>query len=272
MKEVWYLNGSERRRAFVIIVIEYSYKRKHLFARVFYYFRFKGEKMFKKSLGDASRVKNTTCALVLGSTLLFAGCGTLSLETNVKMTKSVFLRPVPVDKKSVYVSLKNISEENLEIMDLLQTHLKTKGYALNDNPETAEFVLMVNILFANNLKEAHAISAAAGMGVTGGVVAAGSGSNTGDSLLIGAGMALAAGLVGKALEDETYRAIVDVSVNQRLPLGEDYDATEKTGTMGRGYKEHRTRVIAEAVQTNLKLEEALPILSADVARQITNIF
>lgn len=116
----------------------------------------------------------------------------------------------------------------------------------------------------------HAIKAAAGMGVAGGVIAAGSGSNTGDSLLIGASMALASGLIGKALEDETYRAIVDVSVNQKLPTGEGYDTTEKTGTMGRDYKEHKTRVIAEAVQTNLKLEQALPILSKDVGRNEKN--
>lgn len=213
-----------------------------------------------------------TLGVFLLSTFLFSGCGTLGLETNVKMTKSVFLRPVPIEKKSVYVSLKNISEERLEVIEGLQKNLKLKGYQLIDDPDHAEFVLMVNILFANNLKEANAIRAASGMGITGGVIAAGSGSNTGDSLLIGAGMALAAGLVGKALEDETYRAIVDVSVNQRLLDGEGYDATEKTGTMGREYKEHKTRVIAEAVQTNLKLDKALPILSADVAKQISNIF
>lgn len=195
------------------------------------------------------------------------GCGTLSLETNVKMTRSVMLKPIEKDKQSVFVSLKNISEEKLDMLPLLREKLKTKNYILADSPNNADYVLMINILFANNLKEAYAIQNAAGAGIATGIIAAAGDSGTRDSLLIGATAALATGLITKALEDETYRAVVDVTVEEKRD-----EAEFLSEVMGQGYKTHQTRVLAEAVQTNLKLEEALPILSDKVTTQISNIF
>jgi len=199
---------------------------------------------------------------------LLTGCATFELQTNVKMTKSVFLKPVNNKaEKTIYISLKNISQENMDILPLLEERLKSKGYTLVKSAEDAHYVLFINILFANNLREANAVKAATGLGIAGGAIAAGSNSNTGDSLLIGAGIALASGLVGKALEDETYRAVVDVVVDEKSD-----QSGNSQSTMGDDYKEHKTRVLAEAVQTDLKLEEALPILTEKVAIQIANIF
>lgn len=199
---------------------------------------------------------------------IMTGCATFELQTNVKMTKSVFLKPVNnKTEKTIYISLKNISQENMDILPLLETKLTSKGYSIVNSAENAHYVLFINILFANNLREANALKAATGLGITGGAIAAGSNSSTGDSLLIGAGIALASGLVGKALEDETYRAVVDVIVDEKSD-----QAVNSQSTMGNGYKEHKTRVLAEAVQTDLKLEQALPILAEKVATQIANIF
>lgn len=195
------------------------------------------------------------------------GCGTLSLETNVKMTRSVMLKPIEKDKQSVFVSLKNISEEKLDMLPLLREKLKAKNYILADSPNNTDYVLMINILFANNLKEAYAIQNAAGAGIATGIIAAAGDSGTKDSLVIGATAALATGLITKALEDETYRAVVDVTVEEKRD-----EAEFLSEVMGQGYKTHQTRVLAEAVQTNLKLEEALPILSDKVTTQISNIF
>lgn len=205
------------------------------------------------------------CNVVIA--ILISGCSTLSLETNVKMTKSVWLKPVEKEKRSVYISLKNISQENLEILPILKSRLEAKNYVLVDNSNNADYVLMINILFANNLKEAYAIKNAAGIGIATGIIAAAGNSGAKDSLLIGATAALATGLVTKALEDETYRAVVDVTVEEKR---EEIGVSSEV--MGQGYKTHQTRVLAEAVQTNLKLDEALPALSNKVAMQISNIF
>lgn len=203
---------------------------------------------------------------IIASTLLITGCATLELETNVKMTKSVFLKPHSKENKTIYISLKNITDDNLDILPLLKQKLKEKNYTLLETSDNAQYILMINVLFANNLKEANAVKAGAGLGITSGFIAAGSGSNAGNSLLIGASVALASGLVAKSLEDETYRAVVDIVIDEKS------DDANSDSVMGKGYKEHKTRVLAEAVQTNLKLNEALPILSQKVATQLSNTF
>ncbi len=203
--------------------------------------------------------------LTIVTTPFFTGCGTLGLQTNVKMTKSVFLKPENAQDRSIYISLKSMTGDHLDILPLLKKNLHTKNYTIVDNAKDAHYVLMVNILFANNLKEAYALRNGAALGATTGIIAAASGSNTGDSILIGAAVALAGGLVSNALEDETYRAVVDVVVDEKSKYGDG-------SIMGQDYKEHKTRILAEAVQTNLKLNEALPILSNKVATQLSNIF
>ena len=197
---------------------------------------------------------------------LFSGCATMEMQTKVKMTKSVFLHPAQTQDKTVYISVKQITEDKLDLMPLLQQNLKTKGYKIVTDPKRAKYVLFVNILFANNLREANAVKSGVAAGVTSGIIAAGSGSSTQNSLLVGAAIALAGGAVSKAMEDEIYRAVVDVVIDERS------DESDQNTVMGYGYKEHTTRVMAEAVQTNLKLEEALPVLTQKVARQISNIF
>jgi len=212
----------------------------------------------------------------VATSLLLSGCGTLSLETNVKMTKSVWLKPTKKDKATIFISLKNISEENLDILPLLKQRLEKKNFILVDSANNANYVMMINILFANNLKEAADIQTAGKLGVATGVISAAGNSSSGDSLLVGASIALASGLVSAALADETYRAVVDVVIDEKSKDPRHNNTLESVESsdsiMGAGFKEHKTRVLAEAVQTNLKLAEALPILSKEVAKQLSNIF
>jgi outer membrane lipoprotein SlyB len=92
-------------------------------------------------------------------------------------------------------------------------------------------------------------------GVFGGVGALASGSNGSNSLLIGATAALAGGLVGKALEDETFRTVIDITVKDNQTNGEE-----------------KSRVYSEAVKMNLNLDEAIPILEKESTKSIVNIF
>ena len=199
--------------------------------------------------------------------LFFSGCATTDLQTSVKMTKSVWLQPAKTKGKSIYVSIKNTSQEHIEIEPLLIQQLQSKGFKIVNDAKVADYVLMVNILFANSLREANAVKTGTGLGVASGVIAStSSNSNMKDSLLIGAGVALASGLVAHSLEDETYKAVVDLVVNEKL------SGASGKSLMGSGYKEHKTRILAEAVRVDLKLDEALPILSEKIAKQIADIF
>jgi hypothetical protein len=161
-----------------------------------------------------------------------------------------------------------MTKDNLKLLPLLKQELTKKGYKIINNKYKAQYVLVIKILFANNLEEALAITqAGVSNGLVGGFVAKAEGHNTEDSVLIGAAVALATATINSALKDEIYRAVVEVDVEQK-----DKTCKHYSPIMGNCYQEHKTRVLAEAVKTNLKLNEALPILSKKIADKISTIF
>lgn len=190
--------------------------------------------------------------------LLFIGCATTQLETNSKLTKTIVIDHSKIVNKNIYLQIINTANGGGERMNLSQSiinSLQAKGYNIVDSSSKASYSIFVNVLFANNLKEARAIQTGIASGVFGGAIAAGSGSNTGSSLLIGATAAIGGGLVGKALEDETFRAVIDITI--------------KDNQINR---EEKSRIYSEAVKMNLNLDEALPILEKESTRSIVNIF
>lgn len=190
--------------------------------------------------------------------LLFIGCATTQLETNSKLTKTIVIDHSKIVNKNIYLQIINTANGGGERMNLSQSiinSLQAKGYNIVDSSSKASYSIFVNVLFANNLKEARAIQTGIASGVFGGAIAAGSGSNTGSSLLIGATAAIGGGLVGKALEDETFRAVIDITI--------------KDNQINR---EEKSRIYSEAIKMNLNLDEALPILEKESTRSIVNIF
>lgn len=195
---------------------------------------------------------------LLLAVLLFIGCATTQLETNSKLTKTIVIDHSKITNKNIYLQVTNTANSGGERMNLNQSiinSLQAKGYNIVDSSSKASYSIFVNVLFANNLKEARAIQTGIVSGVFGGAIAAGSGSNTGSSLIVGASAALAGGLVGKALEDETFRAVIDITIKDNQTTNEE-----------------KSRIYSEAVKMNLNLDEALPILEKESTRSIVNIF
>jgi hypothetical protein len=202
-------------------------------------------------------VRGLLCSVAVAGVLL-SGCGTMSLETNSKLSRTILIDHSQQVKKSIYVQVTNTANsggENMNLETSIKQSLQAKGYDLASSSSEATYGLFVNVLFANNLKEAQAIKTAAGLGTTSAVVAMGSGSGTGDSLLIGATAALAGAVGAKLLEDDTFRAVIDVNVKNYV-----HNTNEST------------RVFAQAVKMNLELAEALPVLEKESTRSIVNIF
>ena len=190
--------------------------------------------------------------------LLFVGCATMELQTNSKLTRTILIDHSQLTNKTIYLQVTNTANSGGEKMNLNENiinSLKAKGYEIVDSSQKASYSLFVNVLFANNLKEARAVQTAVASGVFGGVGALASGSTGSNSLIVGATAALAGGLIGKALEDETFRTIIDVTV------------TNNTNNIT-----DNTRVYCEAVKTNLNLNEAMPILEKEATKSIVNIF
>jgi Enterobacterial TraT complement resistance protein len=195
---------------------------------------------------------------IASSITILAGCGTVAMQTSSKLTRTITIDHSRIENKSIYVQVTNTANsggENMNLEESIKAELIKKGYRISSSSQGSGFGLFVNVLFANNLTEANAVKAAAGLGGASGVVAMGSGSSTKDSLLIGAGAALIGAVGSKAVADDTFKAVIDVNVK-------NYNSNT----------ESQTRVFAKAVQMNLNLKEALPILEKESTRSIVNIF
>jgi outer membrane lipoprotein SlyB len=241
---------------------------------------------------------------------LLTGCATTTLQTQSKLTRTVTLDHSQIKNKTIYLQVTNTAGgggENMQLKKNLEDKLKAKGYTLLSTSENADYGLFVNVLFSNNLKEAMALNAAMGYGTIGGVSSFAGGHSGRDALGAGIVMAIGAGIIGKALEDEIFRAIIDVGIREYhtqnirtikatssgdamvsshqkdefggIPLNKDgYGdassgiAQNTTQELEKNYEEHLTRVFTEAVKMNLKLDEALPILEEKASLQISNLF
>lgn len=252
--------------------------------------------------------------IFISTILVFVGCGTTELQTRAKLTRTITLDKSEKDNKKMYLQVSNTAGsggENLNLLNDLKSKLESKGYTLVGSSNEASYGLFVNVLFANNLKEANAIKGATQAGVLFGGGAVGAGQSGANSLLIGAIAALGGGLIGSAMEDDVFRAVIDVEIRdyrgkeiQTARSTVDASATlsntnragnvnSLAGKLGNKdgvtdmqsgisesitefdsnrYNKYLTRCFVEAVRMDLKLEEALPILSSKASRRISNLF
>lgn len=247
--------------------------------------------------------------------VLLSGCGTTTLQTRAKLSKSVVIDHSQIKNKNLYLQVTNTAGsggENMHLYDNLEKKLTSKGYTIVKSSSDASYGLFINVLWANNLKEANAVKAGVSAGILGASTAAISGSSGSDSLIVGAIAALGGAAISKALEDEVFRAVVDVRIREytpnkistyrsesdnggavinkprsgnlnRLagPIGSSDGAggdlvsgiSEETTTVRKkDYEEYRTRAFVEATKMDLDKKEALPILEEKSSIQIANLF
>jgi outer membrane lipoprotein SlyB len=244
---------------------------------------------------------------------VLVGCGTTELQTRAKLTRTITLDKSEKDNKNMYLQVSNTSGggENLNLLNDLKTKLESKGYRIVENSKEASYGLFVNVLFANNLKEANAIKGATQAGALFGTGAVGAGQSGSNSLLIGAVAALSGGIIGSAMEDDVFRAVIDVEIRDyrgkeiqtartTVDAGETLTNTDRSGiantlagSLGNkdgvtdmesgisesttefdttSYNKYLTRAFVEAIRMDLKLDEALPILSSKASARISNLF
>lgn len=206
-------------------------------------------------------MRNTNLLLCVVMIFLFSGCATTTLQTQAKMTRTVTLMPDQLNDKKVYLRVTGTEASKIELEEPLKKALIERGVLLT-SAEEANFYLHINTLFADNLKEAANLNAALLGGVAAGAIATVNNS-AGNSLLIGVGVALAMGVTDRALADETYRAVINVTISERNksnPTATEWNRTQET------------RLLIEAVRMNLNIEEAKPIMEQKASYQIAEIF
>ena len=91
--------------------------------------------------------------------LFFTGCATSELQTNSRMTQSIFINPVAKNKRLIFVSSKNTSGQRINLENTILSELQLKGYTIVDDPEQATYILMMNILYCDKKQENNAVGA-----------------------------------------------------------------------------------------------------------------
>lgn len=150
---------------------------------------------------DLRRLSKSVLVLALS---LLSGCAAMqtaiehrNLENSTQLSKSIFLEPIPASQKSIYVSVKNTSDEVVDIQKPLINQLKTQGYRVVQNPKAAHYVLQANILKIGKMSYA-ASQDALGAGYGAALVGVGTGVSVG--ALTGSGNAMiGGGLIGGAV-------------------------------------------------------------------------
>lgn len=259
---------------------------------------------------NKNKFKNLALSMT-AATMFFTGCATTELQTNVKMTQSVFINPVRQDLKTIFVRTQNTSGQNINLEKAILDALMAKGYRVVDDPDMATYVLMMNVLYCDEKQENNASGGALGAGALGAGISAYNSHGATQPIAVGLGSALIGGLVGKALEDTIYQMQVDIVIREKAK-GEVFSSsgsvqgqssvrdTQRAGfvnsfggnignvnatghlnsnmanttnqNFATDYIEHKTMLFAEATKMNLSLEEATPILEKQISNQIAGLF
>lgn len=228
---------------------------------------------------------------------LVSGCSAMStaikkrdLSVSSQMSETVWLDPVSQDKKTVYLQIKNTSGKEINITPSLSNALIQKGYTISTDPSQAHYWIQANLLkmAKMDLREAQGLLRSDyGSALIAGAALAGLASTQTSS----SGTTLGFGLVGAAtgfiadqmVEDVNYTLVTDVriiekmesefTVNQSSNLKNGTSSENSaTSTEKSNLKRIQTRVVSNANQVNLELDEAKPFLIDDLSKSISGIF
>ncbi|HAT7809678.1 TPA: complement resistance protein TraT [Legionella pneumophila] len=236
--------------------------------------------------------------LLVGTIAVLTGCAATqtaiehgSLQVSTKESETIFLDPVSNTQKTVYVSVKNTSDEDVDIAPQLKTALSSHGYKVINNPNSAHYLLQANVLKIGKMSIAASQSALGGgygSAIAGAVAGTAAGSFTQSSTGMIAGD-LAGGVIGLAadslVKDVNYTMITDVQISERVGKGvkvnEQFQShlkngsatvTSQTSSRDSQYQRYRTRVVSNADKVNLKFQDARPALEQGLVKVISGIF
>ncbi|HGK6639197.1 TPA: complement resistance protein TraT [Legionella pneumophila] len=237
-------------------------------------------------------------SLLVGAVVVLTGCAATqtalehgSLQVSTKQSETIFLDPVSSAQKTVYVSVKNTSDEEIDIAPQLKTALSFHGYKVINNPNSAHYLLQANVLKVGKMSVAASQSALGGgygSAIAGAVAGTAAGSLTASSTGMIAG-GLAGGVIGLAadslVKDVNYTMITDVQISERVGKGvkvnEQFQSnlkngsstvTSQTSSRDSQYQRYRTRVVSNADKVNLKFQDARAPLEQGLVKVISGIF
>lgn len=218
------------------------------------------------------KFKHLLFTLTLVPFFLLSGCAALGtaishsdLKTQILMSKSIFLDPIPNSEKTVFIQVRNTTDKpSFQIKEELASALASKGYRIRSNPHSAHYMVQVDLLQVGMVsKTAAQEMMRSGYGgalegaAAGALVTADAG---GDPIAGGIVGGVADTIISNVVKDVTFSSIADVKI------------TEKKPHTKLGYKTYGTRILSTADQVNLKFIQAQPKLQHDLAMSISGIF
>lgn len=214
-----------------------------------------------------------------------------TLDVSTKQSETIFLDPTPQYEKKIYVSVKNTSDESINITPQLITALNNQGYRVVQQPNQANYLLQANILKVGKMSVAASQSALGGgygSAIAGAVAGTAAGSFTHNTYgMVGGG--LAGGVIGLAadalVKDVNYTMVTDVQISERVGNGvkvhEQQNAqlkngsstmTSQTSFRDSQYQRYRTRIVSNADEVNLTFADARSSLEKGLVKAIAGIF
>ena len=213
--------------------------------------------------------KTIGMAALLAAAVLLSGCAAThvaiskrDLDVQTKMSSTIFLDPVPKDKQTIYLQVRNTSDRpDFRIEDSIRSGIAGRGYKIVTDAGQAHYMLQINVLQAGKIDPAAAQAAfAAGYGGAMAGVLAGAAVGSGSTRDAAAG-GLLGGIIetvsGAFVKDVTYSIITDLQISERN---------------GGGWKRYQTRVLSTANKVNLEFPEAQPNLEKGLIASISGLF
>jgi hypothetical protein len=236
------------------------------------------------------------------------GCSAIqhrNLETQLQLQQSVFISPDSIDDRPVYLRISNqTGKPDINFDSLLTQKLSTKGYKVTKNPKEAGIRLLVNFVYLDKAREGMSKEGAIAGGFGGAVIGGLATQNIGGAAIGAAAGASAGGFFGLFFTIDTWYGIVDVQIEEPLQnsaVRRSSSVTEQQlgVTSGEGHKSTRgasassgsqstnekseldysetvkhkktqTRIVVEAIQTNINETEASKQIREQLADSIAN--
>lgn len=237
--------------------------------------------------------------LLLGITLFYvSSCTTVhkaikhsNLETETKMSNTVFLDPVADDKKTAYIQVRNTTDKPgmNNMSDTLKHNLQSKGYRITTDPDKAHYILQVNVLQVGKspndpFGDLNGGFGAAVQGFGAGAVAGSFASSSYKGTLVGGLIGGTIATVADAMvEVVSYSMITDLQISEKAKnniVRETSDALFTQGNSGSktnswkettNMKKYQTRIVSVAKKVNLKFTDAEPILREGLINSISGV-
>ena len=215
-----------------------------------------------------------------------------NLETKTSLSKTVFLDPVSDEEKTIFIVVKNTSDQDMNINQKLSRAFKMKGYRVTKKLSEAHYLLQANILQVGKMSTAASQSALGGGygssvagGLTGGGLAAAITQNSTAIIASGVTGGLAGLAADAVVKNVNYTMITDVQISERVGKGvkvsEEHQSSLQQGTGSKlkqvssrqtQYERYRTRIVSNANKFNLTFTDAAPSLEAGLVKTLVGIF